>query len=67
MLEKKKAIKQKWNTPTAGWLKFNLDGATRGKLGPTGIGGILRNKGELVLTFSQLEGERIKESRHPDH
>eukprot|EP00268_Persea_americana_P062605 TRINITY_DN8040_c1_g2_i6.p1 TRINITY_DN8040_c1_g2~~TRINITY_DN8040_c1_g2_i6.p1 ORF type:complete len:254 (+),score=31.35 TRINITY_DN8040_c1_g2_i6:132-893(+) len=36
-----------WSPPSPNVLKFNVDGAARGKPGPAGIGGILRNyKGE---------------------
>jgi hypothetical protein len=34
--------------PPLGVLKFNVDGATKGKSGPAGIGGVLHdNKGEV--------------------
>lgn len=37
--------------------KVNLDGASRGKPGPTGIGGVLRNsKSEVLLLFSKHVG-----------
>lgn len=40
-------------------LKFNVDGAVRGKLGPTGIGGILRNyKVKVLFMFSKHAGVR---------
>ena len=43
-----------WSPPPNGVLKFNVDGASRGKPGPTGIGGVLRNnKGEVLLMFSK--------------
>ena len=29
-----------WSPPPLGVLKFNVDGAARGKLGPVGIGGV---------------------------
>lgn len=32
-----------WSSPPVGTFKFNVDGATRGKLGPTDIGGVLRD------------------------
>ena len=48
-----------WIPPPTGILKFNVDGATRGKLGPAGIGGVLRNdKGEVLLMFSKSVGIR---------
>ena len=38
-------------------LKFNVDGATRGKPGPMSIGGILRNNnGEVLFRFSKNVG-----------
>ena len=38
-------------------LKFNVDGALRGNLGPVGIGGVLRNcKGEVLIMFSKPVG-----------
>ena len=46
----KKAIH--WSPPPLGVLKFNVDGAVRGKLGLAGIIGVLRNsKGEVLLMF----------------
>lgn len=42
-----------WVPPLPGSLKFNVDGAARGKPGPAGIGGVLRNyKGEVLFMFS---------------
>lgn len=34
--------------PSQGVLKFNVDGATRGKPDPAGIGGVLRNSDGVV-------------------
>lgn len=46
-----------WSPPPLGVLKFNVDGATRGKPGPTAIGGILRNNnGEVLFRFSKNVG-----------
>ena len=46
-----------WSPPPIGWLKFNVDGATRGKPGPTGIGGVLRNcNGDVLFMFSKYVG-----------
>lgn len=43
-----------WSPPPMGVLKFNMDGATRGKLVLAGIGGVLRyNKGDVLLLFSK--------------
>ena len=48
-----------WNLPRRGMLKLNVDGAVRGKSGPAGIGGVLRNdKGEVLLMFSKSVGIR---------
>ena len=50
-----------WRPPPSSWLKFNVDGAAKGKLGPADIGGVLRNgKGEVLFMFSKNVG--IKES-----
>lgn len=39
------------------YLKFNVDGAAKGKAGPTGVGGVLRDhKGDVLLIFSNNEG-----------
>ncbi|PWA95600.1 hypothetical protein CTI12_AA049650 [Artemisia annua] len=44
---------QQWRLPDVGSLKFNVDGAARGKLGSTGMGGLLRNNcGVVVAIFS---------------
>lgn len=40
-----------------GVLKFNVDGTTRGKLGPTGIGGALsKDQWEIIFMFSKGVG-----------
>lgn len=40
-----------------GALNFNVDGASRGKPGPAGIGGVLRNNDGIVLAlFSKPMG-----------
>lgn len=50
-----------WRPPPLGTLKFNVDSAARGKLGPTGMGGVLRNcKGEVLFLFSKHVG--VKDS-----
>lgn len=44
---------EQWSPPPAGVLQFNVDGAARGKPGPVGIGGVLRNhEGIIFLSFS---------------
>lgn len=41
--------------PNLGVLKFNIGGASRGKLGPMNIGGVLRNyKGDVLLCFQNM-------------
>lgn len=46
-----------WCPPLNGILKFNVDKASRGKLGLTEKGGVLRNcKGEVLLMFSKYVG-----------
>lgn len=48
-----------------GVLKFHVDGAASSKLGPAGIGGVLRNhKGELLYMFSKNVG--IKDSNEAE-
>ena len=50
-----------WSPPSPNVLKFNVDGAARGKPGPANIGGILRNyKGDVLFMFSNYIG--IKDS-----
>lgn len=42
------------------YLKSNVDGAACGKLGPVGIGGVLRNhNGEVLYMFSKHVGVRF--------
>ena len=44
--------------PRPGILKLNLDGASRGNLGPAGYGGVIHNdKGDIVHIFSMYLGE----------
>ncbi|XXG74166.1 hypothetical protein AAC387_Pa07g2955 [Persea americana] len=54
-----------WAPPNVGLLKFNVDGAAKGKPEPAGIGGVLRNSGGLVLVmFSKhvgtMESNRVE-------
>lgn len=50
-----------WTLSLLGVLNFNMDGASRGKLPPAGIGGLHCNsKGEILLLFSKNMG--FKES-----
>lgn len=42
-----------WAPPPSGTLKFNVDGASRGKSGLAGIGGVLRDhSGSISVVFS---------------
>lgn len=51
----KKAVR--WCSLLEVVLKFNVDGAARGNLGPTGIGDVLRNfKGEVLISFLKSIG-----------
>lgn len=46
-----------WVPPNVGVLKFNVDGVAKGKPGPAGISGVLRDSGGLVLVmFSKHVG-----------
>eukprot|EP00268_Persea_americana_P068029 TRINITY_DN9427_c0_g3_i1.p1 TRINITY_DN9427_c0_g3~~TRINITY_DN9427_c0_g3_i1.p1 ORF type:complete len:256 (+),score=22.30 TRINITY_DN9427_c0_g3_i1:1157-1924(+) len=46
-----------WSPSPIGMLKFNVDGAARGKPGPASIGGVLRNsRGEVLFMFSKSVG-----------
>ncbi|EOY19776.1 Uncharacterized protein TCM_045115 [Theobroma cacao] len=46
-----------WSTPPPGTLKLNTDGAAKGKPGPVGIGGVIRNHhGFIWGTFSENIG-----------
>lgn len=46
-----------WSVPPIGSLKFNVDGAAKGKSGLERIGGVLRSdKGEVILMFPMNEG-----------
>ncbi|KAK3224934.1 hypothetical protein Dsin_004796 [Dipteronia sinensis] len=50
-------VKCPWSPPLDGTLKFNVDGLSRGNLGPSGIGGIMRNsKGDILCMFSSYIG-----------
>nr|GEZ85358.1 reverse transcriptase [Tanacetum cinerariifolium] len=45
---------QEWCPPIMGSLKFNVDGAARGKSGPASIGGLLRNNCGVVLAVFSI-------------
>ncbi|XVE77345.1 hypothetical protein DITRI_Ditri13aG0055200 [Diplodiscus trichospermus] len=50
-----------WIAPPFGALKFNVDGSARGKPGPAGIGGILRDhRGVAKVRFSTYWGGRLQ-------
>ncbi|EOY21075.1 Uncharacterized protein TCM_012391 [Theobroma cacao] len=56
---KKKSVKKNldWIKLAPGKLKFNVDGAAKGCLGETGIGGVLRDyEGRIKLQFSKSTG-----------
>jgi hypothetical protein len=40
-----------WNPPDLYTLKWNVDGSSKGKLGPAGIGGVLRDHNGIVMGF----------------
>lgn len=51
-----------WCVPPSGILKFNVDGASRGRASPTGIGGVLHNdKGKIFGNVYQRCMMRIRE------
>ena len=52
----KKSKKVSWSSPPMRFLKFNVDGAARGKPGPAGIGGVLRNQGGVLYMFLKHVG-----------
>ncbi|KAK3195553.1 hypothetical protein Dsin_026863 [Dipteronia sinensis] len=46
-----------WNPPRNGHLKFNVDGSSKGKPEPSGIGGVLRDSnGKVLYLFSYYMG-----------
>lgn len=40
-----------WSPPSPGFLKFNVDGASQGNPGPSGIGGVIRNHNNVILGY----------------
>lgn len=40
-----------WQPPAFGLLKFNVDGASKGNPGPSGIGGVVRNHNNTILGY----------------
>ncbi|KAL0419276.1 UNVERIFIED_CONTAM: hypothetical protein Sradi_1341100 [Sesamum radiatum] len=46
-----------WQKPQAGWIKLNIDCASKGKSEPSGAGGIARNdKGRVLFAFLEPIG-----------
>ncbi|KAI3459739.1 hypothetical protein Pfo_016402, partial [Paulownia fortunei] len=46
-----------WRKPEENWYKLNVDRASKGNLGPSRIGGLIRDwKGEVVLAFNDFVG-----------
>ncbi|OMO61164.1 Endonuclease/exonuclease/phosphatase [Corchorus capsularis] len=55
--DRRKRVVSPWIKPPIGYLKFNVDGSARGKPGPGGIGGILRDhEGNCMVEFSKSVG-----------
>ena len=38
-----------WHPPPQGFLKYNIDGASKGNLGIAGFGGVLRDENDCIL------------------
>ena len=51
-----------WASPPYNHMKFNVDGSARGKPGPAGIGGVLRDCNAFVkaIFFKAIGGGRFK-------
>lgn len=50
-----------WSSPPDDFIKFNVDGVTRGKPCPTGVDGVLWNsKGKMLFMFSKNVGMIMK-------
>ena len=46
-----------WFSPHLGFYKLNFDGSVTGNLGPSGIGGIIKDSsGACMISFSGLVG-----------
>lgn len=56
---RKVKIKELWSPPNQNVMKFNVDGTARGKSGPAGIGGVLRDyEGSTSIVFIESVGTR---------
>ncbi|KAH1114886.1 hypothetical protein J1N35_008264 [Gossypium stocksii] len=44
-----------WSPPPHGCFKFNVDESARGKLGPGGCGGVLRNSSGDILALGIID------------
>ncbi|XVF31120.1 hypothetical protein REPUB_Repub16aG0118300 [Reevesia pubescens] len=54
---KRKTLATKWDAPSKCFLKFNVDGYSKGNLGPAGVGGVLRDEeGSVKILFSKAVG-----------
>lgn len=62
---KKSRPKERWKRPDVVCLKFNVDGATKGKPRSAGIGGVLLNHRSEILYFS-TEPIGIKDSNEAE-
>ncbi|XVF78926.1 hypothetical protein PTKIN_Ptkin14bG0177500 [Pterospermum kingtungense] len=52
-----RSISSRWVRPQVGCFKFNVDGSARGKTGPAGISGVMRDHEEAVkIRFSKHIG-----------
>ncbi|KAK9041513.1 hypothetical protein V6N11_016611 [Hibiscus sabdariffa] len=53
----KRSVGVYWELPVEGAVKFNVDAAVNGVVGPTGIGGVLKDHtGKILLCFSKYIG-----------
>lgn len=57
----KPRLKISWEPPPAKTWKWNVDGSAKGKPGPAGIGGVLRDdKGICLAKFATFVGVRVR-------
>ncbi|KAK3227433.1 hypothetical protein Dsin_007295 [Dipteronia sinensis] len=65
IVSKQKKVEE-WIPPITNGLKFNVDGSVRGKPGPAGIGGVLRDDyGRILCLFSLFVGIRDSNEAEP--